>query len=95
MPQSRCVDCPEGQACRPVRTQYLFSLNFKTEEIEPKLRLNEMDDGFFRAEVLAAKDGDKKPIATADSHKRIRAGFQQVTEAIAKYEKTSKTRSAC
>jgi len=70
---SRCVDCPEGQGAGPFETQYLFSLNFKTEEIEPKLRLNEMDDGFFRAEVLAAKDGDKnqlqQPTRTRESER--------------------------
>jgi Protein of unknown function DUF262/Protein of unknown function (DUF1524) len=74
----------------PFETQYLFSLNFKTEEIEPKLRLNEMDDGFFRAEVLAEKKGVNKPTATADSHKRIRVGFQRVCAAVAKYAETSK-----
>jgi uncharacterized protein with ParB-like and HNH nuclease domain len=88
------LNAQKDKRAGPFETEYLFSLNFKTEEIEPKLRLNEMDDGFFRNEVLAAKEGAQEPAATADSHKRIRASFQQVVDAIAKYAKTSKNQIA-
>jgi uncharacterized protein with ParB-like and HNH nuclease domain len=74
----------------PLANRYLFSLNFKTEEIEPKLRLNETDDDFFRKVVLSgiAADGKIFTVST-DSHKRIRNGFQIVRDLIARYAKSS------
>ncbi len=74
----------------PLANRYLFSLNFKTEEIEPKLRLNETDNDFFRKEVL----GDTMaftggPTTATDSHKRIKLGFQTVKAAVERYAKSS------
>lgn len=76
-------------------SRYLFSLNLKTEEIEPKLRLNETDDEFFRRVVLSepAMVGRSATSAT-DSHKRIRTGFQVVRALVSRYAKTSKNEIA-
>jgi hypothetical protein len=65
--------------------RYLSSMNLKTEELEPRLRLNETDDDFFRKEVLAV--GSPPPSTSSDSHKRIRAGFQEVASTVARYAK--------
>ncbi|MBW8879261.1 MAG: DUF262 domain-containing protein, partial [Acidobacteria bacterium] len=79
----------------PLANRYLFSLNLRTEEIEPKLRLNETDDEFFRRVVLSdtAITG-RSPSAATDSHKRIRAGFQAVRDLVSRYAKTSKNEVA-
>jgi uncharacterized protein with ParB-like and HNH nuclease domain len=74
----------------PLANRFLFSLNFKTEEIEPKLRLNETDDDFFRKEVLSDTAVlASGPIAAGDSHKRIRSGFQAVKAFVTKHAKTT------
>lgn len=74
----------------PLANRYLFSLNFKTEEIEPKLRLNETDDDFFRKEVLGDTTAlPQGPAAATDSHKRIRAGFQTVKDNVATFAKAT------
>jgi uncharacterized protein with ParB-like and HNH nuclease domain len=74
----------------PLANRYLFSLNFRTEEIEPKLRLNEADDDYFRKVVLDnAALTSRSPSATTDSHKRIRNGFQTVRDYVARYARNS------
>jgi len=74
----------------PLSNKYLFSLNFKTEEIEPKLQLNESDNDFFRKYVLSEPDSEMRSITpNADSHKRIKAAFYQIKERVVKYADAS------
>jgi len=74
----------------PMENKYLFSLNFRTEEIVPKLRLNEMDNDFFRKHVLSGPDERGKSIVpTIDSHKRITNAYKIVKEHVMKCSKTS------
>ncbi len=74
----------------PLANRYLFSLNLRTEEIEPKLRLNETDDDYFRKAVLNdATMAGRGLSANSDSHKRIRAGFQTVRDTVRRFGKTS------
>src|SRR6202140_4248591 len=68
----------------PLANKFLFTLNFKTEETEPHLRLNETDDDFFRKRVLANPDDLVRQFAPAvDSHRRIQSASEQVHKFIA------------
>ncbi len=55
-----------------IENRYLFSINLRTEERHPRLRLNDLDNHFFESRILAQpSDSSRKLAATAKSHKLL------------------------
>jgi Protein of unknown function DUF262/Protein of unknown function (DUF1524) len=68
-----------------ISARFLASLNLKTEEIEPRLRLGEIDDDFFRKRVLSEPNtADREVSARVDSHDRLASAFDTITKYLEK-----------
>jgi hypothetical protein len=77
-----------------IARKYLFSTVLRSNEIEPKLQLNEVDDDFFRKYILSAPDStDRKTKASTDSHRRIAEAFASIQEETRRIASSASTDS--
>ncbi len=63
--------------------QYLSSLDLKTREHTPRLRLNREDDDFFRGYVVESP-GSVRPAPGRESHRRIQRAFDDLNGRLRK-----------
>jgi Protein of unknown function DUF262/Protein of unknown function (DUF1524) len=62
---------------------YLVSTVLRSRETEPRLRLNEVDDDFFRKHVLSPLGSpDRSARGSTDSHRRIAEAFAAICQEI-------------
>lgn len=66
-----------------IERKYLVSTVLRSKEREPRLRLNEVDDDFFRKHALAPpKSAERQTKPSTDSHRRIAEALATIREAI-------------
>jgi hypothetical protein len=66
-----------------IERTYLTSKILRSKEAEPKLRLNEIDDPFFRKHVLSPPGSpDRVTDPSTDSHRRIAKAFTRIRDEI-------------
>lgn len=73
-----------------ITSMYLSKRHIRTQEIEPKLKLNELDNDYFYKRVILVADGVKIE-AIKESHKRIDKAMQIAKDQISRLTKSTGT----
>jgi hypothetical protein len=86
----------DSEAAKEVERQYLQSINMRTRETVPKLRLNNYDNDYFKKRVLSRPDDAQRKVeCTKESHRKIdraaRLAAKHVGEIIKPYNEADRT----
>jgi hypothetical protein len=72
----------EDKKANSIEHDFLASLDVRTEELEPRLTLNSMDNEFFRSQIIAAPDKRVASDSGRESHRRISDAFRLAKDRV-------------
>ncbi|MCR4263849.1 MAG: DUF262 domain-containing protein, partial [Candidatus Roizmanbacteria bacterium] len=80
----------EKERAETIESKYLFMKDLRSQELIPRLRLNQIDHDFFTKHILSKPDSkDRKIVPSKDSHERITRAAELAKEHINAIAKVS------
>ncbi len=77
----------QGEPNQPqdIETRYLATRDFRTQELDARLRLNELDHDYFKKTILSRPDSpDRQILPSRESHRRIKIAAELAKQHIEK-----------